>query len=185
MRILGVTASSFFNFESDYDLITTTTLTSTEPSITFGNLNQWSSTYKHLQIRGVARFASTEYGGLSINLRVNGVTSGYSIHGLTANGSSYSPYGVGSADQIPFGNFPTALSGSNIFGAMVVDFVEPFSTTKNKTIRGFSGMHNPSEVSIRSGAYVSTTPISSITMLQTTGTSFVAGSRFSLYGIKG
>jgi hypothetical protein len=185
MRILGVTASGVFRFDSDYELITTTTLTSTEPSITFSNLGDYSSTYKHLQIRGVARFASTGFGGLSINLRVNGATSGYSIHGLTANGSSFDPYGVGSADQIPFGSFPTALSGSNIFGAVVIDFVEPFSTTKNKTIRGFSGMNNPTEVSIRSGAYVSTTPISSITMLQTTGTSFVAGSRFSLYGIKG
>jgi hypothetical protein len=185
MRILGVTASGFLNFESDYDLITTTTLTSSEPSITFSNLGDYSSTYKHLQIRGVARFTSTGYSGLSINLRVNGATSGYSIHGATANGSSLTPYGVGSADQIPFGNFPTALSGSNIFGAIVIDFVEPFSATKNKTVRGFSGSHTPTEVSIRSGAYLSTTPISSIAMLQTTGASFVAGSRFSLYGIKG
>ncbi len=133
----------------------------------------------------MARFASTTNNGLSINLRVNGATSGYSIHGLTANGSSFNPYGVGSVDQIPFGAFPSAMAGSNIFGAMVVDFVEPFSTTKNKTIRGISGMHSPTEISVRSGAYVSTTPISSITMLQTSGTSFVAGSRFSLYGIKG
>ena len=71
---------------------------------------------------------------------------------------------------------------TNAFSASVTDFLDSYSTTKNKTIRTFGGYSG--ELSLNSGLWQSTSSITSIT-IRTTTDNFAIGSRFSLYGIKG
>jgi hypothetical protein len=79
------------------------------------------------------------------------------------------------------GNSNTA----NIFGAAVVDILDPFSTTKNTTVRTLLGQtSSTNRVALSSGAFYSTAAITSVTLFPETE-SILAGSRFSLYGIRG
>jgi len=175
------------DFESDYELIASEILGSATPTITFSNLGDFSSIYKHLQLRAVARFSDSDADNRSINLRLNGDSgSNYGIHGLSGNGSTVGFYGVASANQIPIGQFPTGQTAANVFAPVVVDFLDTYSTTKNTTVRSLTGFAELNRVSLRSGVFLNTASITSITLTHTsTATDFVIGSRFSLYGIKG
>ena len=73
---------------------------------------------------------------------------------------------------------------ASAFGGGVVDILDPYSTTKNKTIRGLGGLA-ATNIALRSGSWASTDSVTSITCLPFSGGNWVAGSRFSLYGIKG
>jgi hypothetical protein len=182
MRILGVTASGFLGFDSSYELITTTILPSAESSVVFSNLDDYSSTYKHLQIRLVARGDRAAVSD-AVNLRINADTgSNYAFHLLGANGSSVYSYGEANTNRIPTGDITAATFAANAFGALVIDILEPYSTTKNKTVRSFGG--NQGQISLFSGHRRNTESTTSISLIAATN-SFVAGSRFSLYGIKG
>jgi hypothetical protein len=169
----------------DFELITSTILTSNEPSVTFNNLDVWSSTYKHLQIRGVARTAIANTADTMI-LRVNGNNSSanYRSHSLVGVGS-----GVVSEDYNAltglFAGQPTgANQTANIFEPLVIDILDAYSTTKNKTMRRFSGTPATPRVWLVSGLWISTNIITSLEFLSTSA-NLVTGTRFSIYGIKG
>jgi len=75
------------------------------------------------------------------------------------------------------------------FGIDLLDF---YSTSKNKTVRGFSGTMSADaggftgkEVQLSSSFRDSTVAITAVTLDPLFGANLVAGSRFSLYGIKG
>jgi len=170
-------------FSSDYELIETQILGSSQTGITFSNLGTHSSTYRHLQIRYTARssIAGTQDGATGI--RLNGDSgSNYSSHNLTGDGSSVSSNAFTSQtymfSQALFGN--TAASGA--FGAGVIDLLDCYSTTKNKTLRWLTGANI---VRLGSGAWLSTASLTSVTMDARDGSSYLAGSRFSIYGIRG
>jgi hypothetical protein len=80
----------------------------------------------------------------------------------------------------------SALSGSSAtassFGAGVMDVLDPFETTKNKTVRALFGNTIAPRVELTSAVYLSTSSITSLSF-SAIG-SLVSGSRFSLYGIK-
>jgi hypothetical protein len=171
--------------EGDYELIASEILTTNEASITFSNLGDYSSTYKHLQIRTVGR---TDRGSGAVAdtalVRINGDTgSNYSRHFLLGDGSSVSS-GAGASQTSMFGpRFTAAGATANAFGAGVIDILDPYSTTKNTTIRSLNGIDIL--IYLTSGAFLSTAAVSSVTLLPEIGSNFVSGSRFSLYGIKG
>jgi hypothetical protein len=78
-----------------------------------------------------------------------------------------------------------ATSGTGTYAASVIDILDPFDTNKNTTIRvltGFTGAIN--RVLLESGLWMNTDAITSITFDEYYGSSFAAGSRFSLYGLK-
>ena len=174
---------------SDFELIATTILTTSQPSVTFSGLEDYSSTYKHLQLRIVGRSTRTETDSFQ-HLQFNSDTSSnYNSHAMRADGSAWSS-GVYSDPTyitgivLPFGVAGASLA-SGVFGATIVDIVDPFSSSKFKVTRsltGQSGTYN--RVGVTSGLWRSLTPISSIT-LDDIFANFSAGSRFSLYGIKG
>jgi hypothetical protein len=172
-------------FESDYELIQTQILGSTTASVTF-DVSTFASTYKHLQIRMVAR----DNRAVDVNntfFRFNSDTgTNYSYHLLAGTGSSViSDSGV-SQD---FGVAGTSIgtSGiSNSFSPSVLDILDPFSTTKNKTTRSLSGVNSSaSQVRVWSSNWRSTASVTSLNLFPSSGASFIAGSRFSIYGIKG
>jgi hypothetical protein len=170
-----------------FDLISTTILGSSEPSIVFNNLNDYSSTYKHLQIRASARTSSASNGATG-SLRLNADTgSNYAWRYIQATGSAVQSEGVASDTEME--NFYAINAANDVasgFTSIVIDILEPYSTTKNKTVRAFSGVvGNENRIRIGSGLWMNTQALTSATMFSTSGESFVAGSRFSIYGIKG
>jgi hypothetical protein len=165
-----------------YDLLETTVLGSSAASVTFSSLGAYASTYQHLQIRYVARSSRTIDDQSWIRLSING-TAFDRWHDLRGNGSSV----TSNTATIPYiGLIPSVNQSANIFGAGIIDLLDPFET-KNKTARalhGFAG-NISSFVILNSALRIDTTATNSITLAHDPSDLFVSGSRFSLYGIKG
>jgi hypothetical protein len=167
-----------------FDLLQTQVLSSAEPSVTFSNLNTaYGSTYQHLQIRMVTK--DTSAGAASYDLiRLNGDTgSNYSWHRLQADGSSVaSTAGTSTNGMNAYLN--AYQSAANAFSVSVFDLLDPFETTKNKTIRVLTGgaLGSFNYVALTSGNWRNTASVTSVTI--NASANFVVGSRFSLYGIK-
>ncbi len=178
---MGFFAASGGAAAGAYELISTTVLGADTASVTFSSIDQ---TYKHLELRIVGR--NNDSGGTQNNLRmtVNGSSTGYAYHRLGGNGSSVTSIAATSATQFYVGALPTNAQTSQS-GAAVISILDYASVSKNKTIRSFFGASasDASTVGLYSGLWTSTSAITSILLL--TSGSFVAGSRFSLYGIKG
>jgi hypothetical protein len=178
---LGIlSAAGAGGVQGDYELIETVILGSAQSSVTFSSLATYASTYKHLQIRAVAQ-------NVEMSLRFNGVTASgsykdhrlYGLNGTVYSGSDYT-------NKIFFGTLGQT-GDTNQFGATVSDILDPFSTSKNTTIRGLNGRASSENaiVNLFSGVFLSTDSITSIEILQYTGGNLSIGSRFSLYGIRG
>lgn len=164
-----------------YDLISTTILGSGANSVTFTSLGDYASTYKHLQLRFMARISENISGGVgTFYFNLNGDTAAnYSRHILKGNGSSVSSSALTSTSTPDFGQTTGNTAGANIFAAGVADFLDVFSTTKYKTTRTFCGNE------LYSGNWRSTSSVTSIALETYGDHQFVTGTRFSLYGIKG
>lgn len=164
-----------------FELISTTVLSSATANVTFSSIPQ---TYKHLQIRMVTR-GNYSSGIFAIYTSFNGNQS-CSWHRFKADGASMSADGYGSQGVMVLGNQPNANDTSNSFAGTIIDINDYTSAAKNKTanyISAFTGS-NYGFLHFGSGAQFDTAAINSITIGQQ-GNQFIAGSRFSLYGIKG
>lgn len=170
---------------SDMELISTQLLTSTQASVAFNNLQNYNQ-YKHLQLRLITRNLSGD-SAQDIYLRVNNdaVAGNYAYHALYGTGSaagseaSFTPSGARVAQS------PASAFTANVFFPAIIDILDFSSSVKNKTMRtmsGNTGTYNRAWFS--SNAWFNTVPITSLTLVTANGSSFLAGSRFSLYGIK-
>jgi hypothetical protein len=174
-------------FQSDFELISTTILESAASSVIFSNLGDYSSSYKHLQIRASARMSAVAIGATG-SLRLNGDTgSNYAWRYIQGTGSVVNGEGFGNDTEMEnIYAINAANDVANSFNAIVIDILDCYSTTKNTTVRAFSGVvGNENRVRIGSGLWMNTASLTSVTMFSTSGINFVSGSRFSLYGIKG
>jgi hypothetical protein len=169
-------------FEDAYELISSTILTANASSVTFGSLGTYSSTYKHLQIRHVSK---TSFVG-SFNIRLNGITtSSYAKHELNGNGSSVGANNAINRTSIELQGNTTNADTANSFGVGIVDILDSYSSSKNTTIRSLHGKADAANfVALQSGLFNNTASLTEISLFVSSG-NFVAGSRFSLYGIKG
>jgi hypothetical protein len=169
----------------DYQLIESVILGTAQASIVFSSLGTYSSTYKHLQIRGAARISLAQaYGSISVTL--NGNTSGYARHELSGNGSSVSSSASTSAARMfDLMQVAGANNDANAFGGFVLDILDPYAT-KNKTLRSLSGRATSSNpaINLSSGLWDNTASLTSIELIGENG-NLVSGTRISLYGIKG
>ena len=168
---------------SDYDLLETEILTGDTASVTFSSLNStYGADYQHLQIRAVVQ-SNRGAGDDLVRLQINNATgSVYSHHGLRGNGSTVAAYSTGSSTTSMFlGEQPDGTTGADRFGPFVCDILDPFDTNKYTTIRTLSG-NEANSVGFRSGLYQATTAVDELDF--TCLASFVAGSRFSLYGLR-
>ena len=170
-----------------YDLLETQVLSSSASSVTFTGLGSCSD-YKHLQIRAVSRDdRSADVTGTF--LRFNGVsTASYAEHKLQGYGSGVSSNAGTNQTEIDTVSEPAANQAANIFGTRIIDILDFSSTNKNTTVRVLSGMVGASPynyITLSSGVYLSTDAITSILLSPFASANFIAGSRFSLYGIKG
>jgi hypothetical protein len=184
---LGILATTGGGAAPAYELISSTILSSSQSSISFSSI---VGTYKHLQLRYVAR---TDRGGafdISLYRLNNDTGANYAFHQLygdpysssvvSANGSGATSMNLG---------FTAGGTYTNEFSPGVIDILDYASTAKNKTIRALHGNISSGASSQRlylsSGLWVSTAAVTSIQITSNYSANFVAGSRFSLYGIKG
>ena len=172
---------------SEYELIESTILTSSQASVTFSSLGTYSSTYKHLQIRFVARSDRNQNADSSF-MRFNGDTgSNYSWHSLrVADTSAVASEAATAQSYMRSGRLASDTTTASVFAASIIDILDPYSTSKNTTIRYFDGFMAATSnwIELGSGAWYNTSALTSITLDQVFGTNFVSGSRFSLYGLK-
>jgi hypothetical protein len=167
-----------------FDLLETTTLTSSASSVTFTGLGAYSD-YKHLQIRMIARNGTSTS---SPNITLNGDTgANYARHNIFGSGGSVTSTSATSSSNMDLVAFASnSNSGANEFGAGIIDILDFSSTAKNTTIRGLGGREQGDTsdfIALVSGAYFNTDAITSLSM-NSPGT-FTAGTRMSLYGVKG
>mgnify|MGYP000308785857 CR=1 FL=1 len=166
-----------------YDLLETQTLSTAAASVTFTGLGSYTD-YKHLQVRAVGRssFGSIDF----LDLVVNSDTgSNYARHRLQGNGSSVTSGSGTSQSKLGLGQLNDDNSTANAFTAYVIDVLDFSSTSKNKTFRTLSGRADSGNViMLRSGLYISTNAITDLEFSSAQSANLLAGSRFSLYGVK-
>jgi len=186
----GVAAST-----NSYESIQTTTVGSGgSASISFSSI---PSTYKHLQIRGIAQDNRATYNSSGFNMRLNGDTgANYSWHWVQASWvagatTAMADAGASATNMNLMGSIVSSVA-TNVFGAFVIDVLEYTNTNIYKTVRGLSGGDANAEVSgyrpvprLASGSWRSTSAVTSITLYPEFGTQFNQYSSFALYGIKG
>jgi hypothetical protein len=104
----------------------------------------------------------------------------YSFHEIIGTGSNVDGYASSSQPRIQAWQLPPT-SG---FTGAVMDILDPFETTKNKTTRTLGGQAEGvfSQIRLGSGMWMNTSSVTSIKL--TGGVNISSGSRFSLYGIK-
>jgi hypothetical protein len=185
---LGILGASGAGIIPDYELISSTILGSSTATVLFDNLGTYSSTYKHLQVRWAVRSDASGSTVRNFQLRMNGDTgSNYRRHWLVGTGSSVVSNEPGASETfIQLNQIPAASETANAFQGGVMDILDAYSTSKNKTIRALSGWPGSSNqrIYLTSGLRVNTASLTSLTFFLNSN-SFVTGSRFSLYGIKG
>ena len=184
--LIGIIASSGgVTVSNSYESIATVTVgAGGQSSVTFSSI---PSTYQHLQVRYMPRISTSDTAE-NTWLRFNGDTgSNYTYHFLDGNGSAASSGAGTSQTRILAGRAAAANSGSNIFGANVLDVLDYADANKYKTARILGGIDRNGDGNIRldSGVWMNTAAITSLTIMPTTGNNFVQYSSFALYGIKG
>ena len=184
--VAGITGSGGASLSS-YESIATISGTGSSGTITFSSI---PSTFKHLQIRGIAR----DDRALSydiIKMQFNSDTgSNYAYHTLTGDGSTASANGGASQTYVYASNISAGGNTlTNTMGVFIVDILDYASTTKYKTTRGLAGMDQnftssgTQQIRIESGLWMSTSAITSISLITGSG-NFTTSSTFALYGIK-
>jgi hypothetical protein len=156
-------------------------------SINFTSIPQ---TFKHLQVRYIARNTATAYvNGGATYMQFNGDTTvNYSFHDIRGDGTSASAYSqpASGGNNVMYVNGQTGSGSSNtlIYGVAIVDILDYTNTNKNKTIRVIGGQdtNGAGIIDLDSGAWYSTSAVTSIQIINGT---FAQNSHFALYGIKG
>jgi hypothetical protein len=177
--------AAYVPISDTYELLETQILTGTQTSVTFSNLNStYGSVYQHLQIRMTHRAGGGTRSD-NVYLQFNSSGSGYAYHYMYGEGSTTGSGPAANQPNMIVGRLTGSQSGANIFGASVVEILDPFETTKNKTVRSFAGATDGTNntVWVFSGLWNNTAAVTSFTL--TSGAQdFIAGSRFSLYGTR-
>jgi hypothetical protein len=173
---------------TSFDSIATATPSGVN-TVTFSSIPQG---YKHLQLRILSR-TDVPTDGWDLAVRFNNDSGqNYTFHRLIGNGGSAVADSTVSSSRFTVSYAGTGSSiASNIFGTGIVDIHDYTSTTKNKTVRMFSGANwnastNVQYITLSSALWVNTSAINRIDVLVNfSGSNFVSGTSIALYGIKG
>lgn len=187
MPILGIIASQIsghLNTNSYESIATVTVGAGGSSSISFSSI---PSTYKHLQVRGIARTsrASTQD---ALGMQFNSDTgSNYSRHQLNGDGTSATADAGTSTTSMQINRFTASSATANNFGVLVADILDYSNTNKYKTVRTLGGYDDNGSgfITLNSGLWMSTSAVSTITLISINAANFAQYSSFALYGIKG
>jgi hypothetical protein len=187
--ILGIWASQNYpRITNSFESIQTVNVTSNTATISFTSI---PSTFKHLQIRYIARDSRATTGFDNMMMKFNGGASAtYSWHRLVGNGTSVSAAASPSSGDIALSEAAISRGGnaSNIFAPGIIDILDYTNTNKNTTVRALHGgdANGSGSIVLTSGLwYGSTNAITSIDFTAESANLFVQYSSFALYGIKG
>ena len=160
------------------------TLASAQASITFDNIPQ---TYKHLQIRGIARMNTTGNSWVRYKINNTDITNtdttnaNYWRHEVRGNGTS-AVTESGGRNYAFLTIESTNLSST--YNAFVFDLLDYTNSNINKTVRTLSGydLNGSGLVHLNSSQFRNTAAVTRIDLAPDVG-SFAANSQFALYGI--
>jgi hypothetical protein len=152
-----------------YDLLATEILTGSTTSVTFSSLGTYAADYQHLQIR--TTIFSAQANLMTLKLNATTETKSHVLRGKNSAVTSFEG-----------GGYVLYCGSNTIPSATVIDILDPFETTKNKVVRSFSCLDT--EVALLSGLWLNTSVLDSIELPHPNAFNFLAGSRFSLYGIR-
>lgn len=172
--------------EGAYDSLATITVPSGgAASVIFTGI---PNTYKHLQIRFIARTTRAGESADNLALQFNADTgSNYAYHQLSGDGSAASAQAASTTTNIRAGRLAGSTAIANDFGTGVIDILDYANSNKYRTIRSMTGFDNNGSgfITLFSGLYQSTTAVNSIKLFSQTGANnFVQYSSFALYGVK-
>lgn len=174
---------------TSYESIATLVGNGTANQLTFSNIPQ---TYKHLQLRMVARdLVTTDNDLKALYLVFNTDTTTSYWFGGYANVNGSGSGGATTTSLLSIGNaIRSNGSATGAVGVSIVDIVDYTDTAKFKTIKSFSGGapgndNNPSAIRNSGGYWKSTNAITSIIISNQSGQPFTTTSVFALYGIRG
>jgi hypothetical protein len=169
---------------NSYESIATVSVSSAQSTITFSSI---PATYKHLQLRGIARQnTGGGTGDQTVTFQLNSDTgSNYTYHRLYGTGSSASADGGASQSNLQGVYAAQAASTASVFAGSIVDILDYTNTNKYKVIRSLAGddFNGSGTLLFSSGVWLNTAAITTITL--TLGGNFTPNSSFALYGIKG
>jgi hypothetical protein len=191
MPILGVVASSKSGRLNSFESIETIYVASgTQANITFSSIPQ---TYKHLMIRATARTNSGGQGDW-VRCEFNGISGASTYFDLL----SYSDGGgqSGSLATSAIGAYALrssgVSSGSAYMGMNVMELLDYTATNKIKTFKYIAGHSNNTgssttngQVVFGAGVFNNTAAVTQLKFFSENSGSFTAGTRITLYGIKG
>jgi len=174
---------------TSYESIATISGTGSSGTITFTSI---PSTYKHLQIRYIAKVTGTGGSDFPLDLRFNSDTgTNYPHHRVYGDGSSAYADGAAATTRIVMTSMiPDSFSSwADMFAIGVIDIIDYQSTTKNKTVKAMLGVNRNStqasdqQIVLKSGLWLSTSAVTSISLISTSN--WTTTTQFALYGIKG
>lgn len=171
---------------NSFESIATASGTGSSGVITFSNI---PSTYTALQFRILGRTTS-EQTNTDLYVRYNSSTSGYASHNVQGNGSIVETKSdINETNIFIYQSMTGNAVSSNIMGVAIVDIHDYVNTSRNKTLRVFSGREtnlgaSQSAVWLSSGFLNNTAAVSSVTFTLGAG-NWTTNSIISLYGIKG
>ena len=176
--ILGSLSGGVAAATGSYESIASASGTGSSNVITFSSI---PSSYASLQIRCL-----WVTDGWSVKIRFNSDSgNNYAYHRLVGNGSTASSDGYASESFIDLD--AGGLTGTEQ-SVGIIDIHDYASTTKNKTVRQFTGLDRNTtngRVRLVSGLWVNTAAINTITFTADNSQPFTTTSTFALYGIKG
>jgi len=191
--MLGIMASQISGHlapAGSYDSIATTTI-STAGTVTFNSIPQ---TYKHLQLRIMARgtTAAASYNQITIRVGNGSADSGsnyYPYHTVYGNGTTaIADYWGGMGTYLYTATVPTVLTTTQGFGVSVIDILDYTSTNKHKTVKTLYGWdaNGTGWAGLVSGLWMPTTKVAIDTMVLSVNATdnFLTNSVIALYGIK-
>jgi hypothetical protein len=191
MPILGIIASQNYSRVTDtgamFPIAMVNVGSAGAATITFSSIPQ---TYKHLQIRYLAKNATTSGTDQSIYTQFNGDTgSNYAWHRLYGYNTSVSADNSTSQTQGFAGFCITSTSGyGGMYSVGILDILDYTSTTKNKTSKSLTGSDGNSgfgDVGLTSSLWFPSTPAAITSINLVSSADFVQYSQFALFGIKG
>lgn len=166
-------------FES---IATATADASGSATITFSNI---PATYTHLQIRISARSSFTFASMFDSYIAFNGdnTYSGYKDHIIYGNGSTATAVNASSYNLSYTTPGPTQTA--SVYNGIVVDVLDYANTSKNKVVRFLGGadLNGSGNIVFGSVLWPNTAAVNQIVF--SCDGSFVTGSSFALYGIRG
>jgi hypothetical protein len=189
----GLSASAYGLFSlqvnNSYESISTVTVGSGgAATISFSSI---PSTYKHLQIRIMARSNRATFPVDDPVMQLNGDTgSNYTNHTIYGDGATTGTFASAPRSNIRGAGSLASSAGSG-WSAGVVDILDYTNTNKYKTVRWLQGFDTNGTVAgygglvvFTSGSWMNTAAVTSISFEVEGSRSYTEYSSFALYGIK-